>query len=490
MIDIIINKNQCKLVGDELTTHILQALDQELSYEVPGSRFTPAFKRGWDGRKHLLNNKLIFPRGLLNRVVNFLAKYEVQCNIIDKNIISISTQLDITDKLKNINKIPYDYQIEASNKVSEFNYGIFKMATGSGKSLSIALMTAKLNKSTIVYVIGLSLLYQMHELFVSIFGAEHVGIVGDGNCDIKIGTHDINIVSVWTAGLALGVDKKKILNDDDDVLEKVDLTKHEQIRKLLATAKVVFLDECHTASCDSIVGINNITNAEHLYGMSASPYTEDGSDLLIEGILGSVIVDISASYLIDLGYLAQPIIKFVKVPKIMFPKDVKYPAIYKEYIVENDVRNNIIVQNAKDLTTKGYKLLVLYKSINHGKILFEKISREIPCILLSGKDDNETRDAAKIQMENGEVSCVIASNIFDIGLDWPQVSALILAGSGKSVVRSLQRIGRAIRKYPGKKFAAVVEFFDDARFLRDHTQARKKVYETEPRFKIIWPSKK
>lgn len=491
MIDIIINKNQCKLEGDELTTSLLQTLDRELSYEIEGARFMPAFQRGWDGRKHFFNNKLIFPRGCLDRVIKIFNNYSLSYNIIDNNLLTNSVSLDITDKLKSIKKTPYEYQIEAANKVTEVNCGIFKMATGSGKSLTMALMVAKLNKSSIIYVIGLSLLYQMHELFVSIFGADHVGIVGDGNCDIKTGPADINIVSVWTAGIALGVDKKKIINDDDDVVEKTaDATKHQQIKKLISSAKVHIIDECHVCGCATLEEINKTINAEHIYGMSASPYSDDGSDLVIESILGSIVVNISASYLIERGFLAQPIIKFINVPKIMYPKEVKYPGIYKEYIIENEIRNNIVLENAKDLVSKGYKVLVLYKNIQHGKILLEKLKNEVPCILLNGKDKNNIRDAAKIKMESGEINCVIASNIFDIGLDWPQLSALICAGSGKSSIRSLQRIGRVIRKYGNKKFAAVIEFADNCRYLKDHTQARKKVYETEPKFKIIWPQKK
>lgn len=494
MIDIIINKNQCKLEGNGLNTHLLQTIDRELSFELPGAKFMSNFNRhGWDGKKRFLNNKLVFPKGFLNRVCNIIKQYGIEYNITDNNFVSYSIPFDISKQLKKINKIPYDYQIEATNKVLEFNYGIFKMPTGSGKSICMALMASKINKSTIIYVIGLSLLYQTYELFVSIFGKEHVGIVGDGNCDIKTGPTDINIVSVWTAALSLGVDKKKIINDDELVEEKPIENKHQQIKNLLSTSKTHIFDECHVCSCDSLQEINKIINAEHLYGMSASPFADGGvgEDLIIESILGPVIVDLPASFLIEKNYLCQPIIKFIDVPKVTFSKDITYPTIYKEYIIENEIRNSIIIEETIKLVNKGYKVLVLYKNIKHGKILFEKLKKQISCELLSGKDSNDIRDSTKLKMENGEINCVIASTIFDIGIDWAFLSALVNCGGGKSFVRSLQRVGRILRLYPKKSMVvATVDFKDNCRHLKDHSLARKKVYETEQKFKIIWPQKK
>ena len=79
---------------------------------------------------------------------------------------------------------------------------------------------------------------------------------------------------------------------------------------------------------------------------------------------------------------------------------------------------------------------------------------------------------------------LIASKIFDQGVDIPELDALILAGSGKSSARALQRIGRVIRGYPGKKWANVIEFWDNAKYLESHSSARLKIYKSEPAFQI------
>ena len=93
-------------------------------------------------------------------------------------------------------------------------------------------------------------------------------------------------------------------------------------------------------------------------------------------------------------------------------------------------------------------------------------------------------------MKNGELDLLIASKIFDQGVDIPQLDALILAGSGKSSGRALQRIGRVIRTNPGKSNAIVVDFYDNAKYLKDHSQRRIDIYKSEPGFKIKLPNLK
>ena len=64
--------------------------------------FMPAFQKGWNGRKHFLNNKLVFPRGLLDRVIKILDRYNINYNIINNDNIIKNESNDISKKLKEI----------------------------------------------------------------------------------------------------------------------------------------------------------------------------------------------------------------------------------------------------------------------------------------------------------------------------------------------------------------------------------------------------
>lgn len=491
---IIIKNKICRIIEDN-DTDFLRALYDELSFDVQGAQYTQAFKGystksgdwiRWDGKKRLLTENLEFEYGLLERVKEHYALSNREVEIVDNRPAKTeSTPIDISEKLKEIGKEPRPYQLDTVEAAKNSDCGIIKIPTGGGKSLVAALITAEFGKPANIYVIGIDLLYQFHALFKSIFGDDNVGIVGDGLCDVK----KINIVSVWTAGQVLGLKKSDIIIDSSDDSEKLDPQKYEDIKKCLVDAKVHICDECHLGASATFGALSQAIRPEHIYGMSGTPWRDDGADLMIEAILGKYIVNIKASTLIDQGYLVPPIIKFIPVEPLKYKVTKQYQTIYKEYIVENDIRNELVVKATQKLVEQGFQTLVLFKKIDHGKVLFEKISKIMPCILLSGKDDIKTRESAKSELEAGRINCIIASQIFDIGVDLPSLSGLVIAGSGKSSVRALQRIGRVIRKHPNKKYAAIIDFVDQADFLLAHSKTRRKIYESEERFKVIWPSK-
>jgi len=510
MSKLIVDTNTRCHLEDEDDVGFLWELDKELSFDVQGAQHTTAFKRGWmdpfegkyvrwDGAEKLLEeSNLSFPIGLRHRVEELYNRSNRKLEVVDnrpkKSIKKWHSYSEVIEQLQIIHKIPYPYQIQALNTAIQHDRGIIRVATGGGKTLIAALIVANIGKKAIVYVVGKDLLYQIHKFFECLFPFANVGIIGDGKCNIG----DINVASVWTVGCALGIQKGKVLYESDDDEAKMEPAKYEQIRQMMKDAKVNILDECHVAACQTIQEIAKHINPEYLYGMSASPWRDDGADLLIESLLGQNIVNISASQLIRDGFLVKPVIKFKRVPKMSGLKK-NFQTIYKNYVVENEVRNKMVEDSAVSLVSKGYKTLVLYNSVRHGKILHDQISKQIPCILLSGKDSQKTRLQARDSLNDNKTGCIIASRIFDIGIDMPFLSGLVVAGSGKSSVRALQRIGRVIRRHffynqriknmDRKRLAAVVDFVDDAAYLKEHAQARRRIYSSEEEFDIKWSKK-
>lgn len=413
----------------------------------------------------------------LNKFINeFEKEYKQTEDSIKLNELSSNDYIYLKiESIENIMSDNYDFCIPKTH--SFISQGFINHNT-----LIAAQITAQFNKPTIIYVIGLDLLQQFHDLFSKIFD-EEIGWIGDGVVNPK----RITIASVWTLGSALDL-KGNIFLEDDIVKElPVNIQDKIKIIKALKDAKVHLIDECHVCTCNTLQQIYKFIDPERIYGLSGTPFRDDGSDMLTEAMLGQIIVDISASELIEKKVLAQPIIKFVNVPGRTCTLKT-YKEIYKDYIVDNEVRNNIITKQTKNLIEKKYVPLVLFKTINHGKILHDLfLNNGINCGFLYGNDSLDKRTEIKDKLNNGEIDCILASTIFDIGLDLPKLSALVLAGSGKSRVRVLQRIGRVIRKnnaYPKDK-AAIVDFMDNVRMLDKHSKMRYDTYLQEKGFKIL-----
>lgn len=474
----ILNNKKCEI---EIDLPGVNLLYNTLKFKQDGAEFSPAFKRGWTGYTYLFNKKKnTFDLGLLSTVKELLTANEYTFEIKDNRSKVICEPLDISKRLEELKLIPRDHQTRILDLIPEHNKGIMKVATGGGKTLATALMTAKINKPTIILVIGLDLLNQFHELYSKIFD-EEIGYIGNGTCNIQ----RINIASIWSLGSALNM--KKVVDDDDLQKEKsFEPTQKEKIVKLLKDTELFILDECHVVTCDTLIEIYKHSNAPFFFGVSGTPTRGNESDLLSKAILGDTLIEVNAAELIEKGLLVKPIIKFIDIPEIMTFGMLNYQETYKQYIVENDVRNKIIVEQTKKLIEKGYTPLVLFKQISHGKILRDMLEEAgVSFEMLSGKDKLKVREEVKERLNKKEINCILASTIFDIGVDLPILNALVLSGGGKSSVRALQRVGRILRLYPNKKIAAVVEFYDQIKYLKGHSRERYKIYKREKGFEVI-----
>lgn len=481
----IIVTNKFSKIEDDSDVDFLLKLNKFLSFKYVGAEFTPAFKNyGWDGREYLLSSKLMFMSGLLDNVIEFYKSNNRDVEIIDnrKKLIS-GDELDITTTLNKLGIIPYDYQISSVQKAIDNDRMIFKHATGSGKSITAALIAAKFNKPTIIYVISKELLFQFHNNFSTYF-CKKIGIVGAGRCEIE----DITIVSIWTLGRMLGLKKQDILVDTDDS-EDDDYTEQNKIKALefIKKCKVHLFDECHISGAKTIQNIYKAIDAEKIFGFSGTPVRDDGADLLITGVFGNVIDDVPASDLIKRKILAKPYIKFIYNKGNANFTD-SYSTVYSNNVISNDYRNGIIARETKNLLDKNYQVLILFRSLKHGKILFDLFKKQgIKCEMLNGKDTEEKRQLVKSNLLNKKNNCLLASMIYDIGIDIVTLNALVLAGSGKSSVKTIQRLGRILRDGKNKPYVAVVDFIDDVKFLKKHSKIRKEIYETEPEFEIFVP---
>ena len=486
MLEIHINNVACKLKGP-LDQKLVDELDLLLSYSHPGYMFMSGGRGGynnggkfggWDGRVRLLQKSGSFPIGLLSKVEAFLEENKVEYTTVDKR-----PALKYGKPVKQLNEKfePRDYQKKAINTAWKKGSGIIKIATGGGKSFVISSIVAKYNIPTVVYVIGIELLYQMKETIESAFGVE-CGIVGGGHCDTS---KQVTIMTIWSAAAAFN--KKIKITDNDTTLDSkkhITALNKKLVRDKVQEAQLFIFDECQYAASETLQFLHKASvSAKHRFLFSGTPWRDTGDDILIEAVSGPKIVDVNATFLIKRGYLVEPKILFLDVP-VMRNVGRNYHDVYKAYIVENEERNDLILKAARQLVEQGRKVLILVVRVGHGNVLLEKLQDDFRVKFLDGAKSSKMRMESIDEMKRGELDILIASKIFDQGVDIPELDALILAGSGKSSGRALQRIGRVIRRADGKEKAIVVEFFDNCKYLREHSESRIKVYESEPGFKM------
>ena len=442
-----------------------------------------------------------FPSGLLARAWEVFDAYNLAYETIDVRPQVPMTDMFTMSSVKSLRQ----YQTDIVETAAKRGRGIVKLATGGGKTVVAAAVIARLGVSPFIfYVPSQDLLRQAYEELSAMLRTKDgkpikIGRVGGGYRELE----DITVMTVQTAVRALDPDrfvtkdkngkvrkkKVKLVEGDDDELgdDDTDLGEYRQaVKELIMKSKGCICDEVqHWASETCQLVADYSLECRYRFGFSATPWRDKNDDLLIDACFGKVIGDINASYLIDEKFLVQPTIYFVPVDNMKKVKFEDYHEAYELGIVHNQLRNNWIANMAKNLSGAGRQILILVKHISHGELLEEMIPGSV---FLHGMNTPQQRKAHIDLMRERKAAVTIASTIFDEGIDVRPLDGLILAGSGKSMTRALQRIGRVIRPYEcdgyTKTDAVVIDFSDDMKWMKQHAAARRKIYASEPKFII------
>jgi len=521
----------------------------------------------WDGRISLyyLKDKS-FPSGLIYRVRQFLQENEIPYKLVDKRIKK-PKNLQLSCAFEENGKQLRFYQEQAVKEALKKTRGIISAGTGAGKTFIAIKLIAEINSGPYLFVVpSRELLKQTHREFTKYLrnngSTMKIGMIGDGICEIE--KDGINIITYQSAlasynekfdakknqivqsefvgerirkptkqleneynskqilydrkakylnnicnttkdfNKAIRKEKNALIKAKNAYMSRIEaLNNKKEIRELIENTNCLIVDETHIAA----VIIEKISmrakNAYYKFGVSATPFRTDNQEIRMEGALGRIFYKISASDLIELGYLVQPKIFIVKyknnVPTTYEENGVtiskKYMDIYKECIVHSDIRNNMIKQYAETFHKMGRPTLILVDLIEHGETLENMIEDAIfvPGSAKSHKDEedlmptDEDLDYRRRMLNRVEANDIIliATSWANTGIDAPLISTLILGSSSGSPVTTMQQIGRILRTAPGKEDAIIIDFFDNQKYLRTHSLHRKKIYQLEPKYQVI-----
>lgn len=430
-------------------------------------------KQGWDGRTSILskphdvNKTAFFPTGLLPHVFGELAPL-------------VSTKIQVNDLrakpkafLYNIPTVPLrPYQVEAFESATTNNIhlggtkfhwpcGVLKIPTGGGKTEMAVAMYQATPVPTMFIVHRKHLMTQAIDRF-SQYGIQ-AGQIGDSVFNPN--TTGITVATIQTL---------------DNILKAGDMSKINTFIK----AQQIFFDECHGLASKIAKGNQFILlsrqfrHAYYRWGLTATPFMKDQySNQLLMGATGGLLCDINNDLLIKQNYLTPPRVVIIDVPEVKGPQS--WPEVYDSAIVLNRSRNLKIIA---ELAACPKPALVMCNRIGHANIL-HNLAKEhgikLPAVQ-QGSTKNKERNKILKDLQSGKEKAIIATTIFDEGVDLSELRTLILAGAGKSSVAQLQRIGRGLRKAFGKNEVLVIDFNDTTgATLKRHSAARRKVWKSE-----------
>jgi len=471
MADLIIRKKNEVFLKIDCDPHIRHELQDEFTFDVPGAKFMPQYRsKYWDGKIRLFNlQKQEIYVGLLDKITSFCKRYDYEFEFENSKYYglpyeeteSISYE-GVKDYLTRISKYkPRDYQIDGVTDALQKNRRLIISPTGSGKSLMIYAVTryhVEHKRSTLIIVPTTSLVEQMYKDFVD-YGWNVDGICHKIYAGKDLMSQNPVIISTW----------QSIYKLPKDWFNRFD---------------VVIGDEAHQFKSKSLVSImTKLYDTKYRYGFTG---TLDGTQThkwVLEGLFGPSYKIVNTKELQEKGYLAT-----LNIRVLLLKHDPKKFDTYQdeiEYIIGHEKRNKFIKNLVLDL--KGNTLVLYSRVATHGEVLYDIINKvERKIFFVHGGVDVEERESVRRITEEEDNAIIIASfGTFSTGINIKNLHNVIFASPSKSRIRTLQSIGRVLRKSKDKLNATLYDIADDCKkgskqnYTLNHLIERIKYYNEE-----------
>lgn len=456
-----------KLEGLDLVTR--KTLVNKFKYEIPGARYLPAVRLGrWDGKVPYFNLGGTTYINLLPDILPELESrgYDIEVDDVrdyrttfEFDKVTESTFADIAwpkghpaagDPI-----VLRDYQIEIINRFLENPQCIQEVATGAGKTIMTAALSASVEQygRTIVIVPSKSLVTQTEADYVNM-GLDVGVLFGDRKEYTRRHT-----ICTWQSLNAL---LKNTRNYEADVT----------IQEFVEDVVCVMVDEAHSAKADALKSLLTTVFARIpiRWGLTGTIPKEDFAFQALNCCIGPVVGKLSASELQEAGHLSNCHVNIVQLSDYVEYKDYQSEL---RYLLETDARLDYVSELVNRIAESG-NTLVLIDRVGPGKELASKINN---AVFVSGATKAKDRKDEYDEIATSTDKVIVATyGVAAVGINIPRIFNLVLVEPGKSFVRVIQSIGRGIRKAEDKDFVQIWDITSTCKFAKRHLTKRKQFY--------------
>ena len=452
--------NRFKIISRLLHTSALNEADARRMWDEELERLTRA------ASVSLLyvmdDGNIIFPTGLLNKVVKFFA----EAGFASEDIIKRDNVIDLRKKPKETQgyaiqakaSVLRPYQEEAIAALVAAGQGTMVAGTGLGKTVVIQELIRRLGLKTVLVVPSISIMRQTVVRFQKYFGRGMIGQFGGGK-KLKEKLSPITIVCA-----------PSIAKTDAAMWEGVD---------------VVLLDEAHHSPCSTIETIfyKVLPRAYYRYGFTATNFRNDGADMAIEAAVFPPVFEYSAEDGIRDGYLAKPSFLMYEVG---FNSHKSYTGdlpvfAYKYHILNNTALTKKIIDQINTYIRNDKQVLVLVREKEHGNMIWKGVPGAVFARDSNGENASaapsvDAHDAVQ-DFNSGKTRCLIGTSMIGEGTDVVPVDVLFNLMGGRSKLEVMQNIGRGLRTTDTKSEVLVVDYIHSTnQMLERHSLERHKIY--------------
>ena len=234
----------------------------------------------------------------------------------------------------------------------------------------------------------------------------------------------------------------------------------------------IVVDEFHHAAAPTYQKLLSYYNPKILLGLTATPERMDGKSIL-PYFHHRIAAEIRLPEAIDRKLLCP--FQYFGVTDTVDLSTLKWSAggydkgeLSNLYTLSGTVSNrradlvvNSLLRYVTDIDeVKGLGFCV---SIEHAEFMCRYFNqRGIPSIFLTGKSTDEERNTAKGKLVSGEIRFIFVVDIYNEGVDIPEVNTVLFLRPTESLTIFLQQLGRGLRLAEGKDCLTVLDFIGQA----------------------------
>ena len=409
-----------------------------------------------------------FQIGLWNDIEHFIRSLNLQ--------LSIEYTKEFTDNFKpilgidDIAKIDgftyYDYQEDTIREFIKNGRGISLLSVAAGKSLVSAglcktLLDHNPDFKILIIVPNVALLTQLYNSFINEFNVLSITKWGD------------SFVPDLTQNIIIA--NSQILISD--------------ISKTLAVVEnfdAVIVDEVHTIN-EKKNKISKVIHNIHTpikFGLTGTLPDSLMANWNVIGKIGPILYERNSFELRKQQTTSEVEIRVVlcqhaHIPK--FPKNVNPTDRYvaeMDYLINFDPRNKLIFNLVDKLV--GNTLIVVDRLlyVDVLKNVFNNSNKKIFTITGDTPTDDRTVIQNLMEQESGIV-LIAMSKCFSVGVSVKNLHYAVFAYVGKSGVKTVQTIGRTVRKHISKDKAVIFDIADNLEYSLAHLRKRLLIYKDQ-----------
>lgn len=233
---------------------------------------------------------------------------------------------------------------------------------------------------------------------------------------------------------------------------------------------VVVIDEFHHAEAPTYRTIIDHLRPQELLGLTATPERGDGVDVAKQFFDGRRASELrlwdalDADLLVPFHYFG--VSDDVDLSRLEWKRGSYDVAQLDALYTGNEARAGKVIRELRDKATNtaDMRAIGFCVSVQHALYMAEVFNRAgIPSVAVSGKTDDGERALALQQLRDRTINCIFAVDLFNEGLDLPEVDTILLLRPTQSATIFLQQLGRGLRRAKDKSVLTVLDYIGQQR---------------------------